>query len=440
MKQTTLLFFLSLLFFGCSDNDSPSKTKPIIEFINTYGGLKNDSAQSVFATNDGGYVVFGFTQSNSLDITDKAGESFDYWLLKFDANDALLWSKTFGGSNDDLGYQVIQTNDGGFAIVGKTKSDDGDVSSNEGFNDIWIVKLDATGIISWEKNYGFSGNDQGFSIIQTTDDGYFISGVLDVTASGGGGNDKSNKKHAGGDYWGLKLDQNGTKIWRRYFGGSNTDTAYDAVQTVDSGFLMIGSSDSNDVDVKNNKGTYDFWLVKVNSEGVFEWEKSFGGSEIDEARAITKTFDGNYLIVGDSRSNDQDITNSKGAADIWIIKITSDGNMIWEKSFGGSSFDASRGVQLTTDGGFLITGSTRSQDGDFDKNEGQNDLCILKISSSGNLDWQKTLGGSNIDIGYDVTELTNGTIIVVGESNSSDGDITENKGFSDLLIAKITIK
>ena len=295
-----------------------------------------------------------------------------------------------------------------------------------------------SGNISWEKSYGFPGNDLGFSIIQTLNGDFFVSGVLDVSGSGGDGNDRS--LHAGGDYWGLKLDNNGTKIWRRYFGGSFTDSAFDVVATDDDGFILIGSSDSGDVDITNNKGGYDFWIVKIDGNGNMVWEKSFGGSQIDEARSITKTNDGNYLIVGDSRSNDQDISNSKGAADMWLIKISDAGMLIWEKSFGGSSFDVARNISPTADGGFLLSGSSRSQDGDVEINKGQNDVWLVKVNNSGNLEWQITLGGTKIDFAYSAVELNNGKIIVAGESNSDDGDILENNGFTDILISKIILE
>ncbi len=176
---------------------------------------------------------------------------------------------------------------------------------------------------------------------------------------------------------------------------------------------------------------------KNRSQRKFSLGKSFGGSEIDEARSISKTSDGNYLILGDKRSRDQDNTNNKGAADIWLLKISPTGNLIWEKSIGGSNFDAGRNSSSTIDGGFLLSGSSRSEDGDFNKNNGQNDAVIIKISSEGNIDWQKTIGGSQIDVVYAVTELNNGYIIAVGDTASNDFDIIENKGFTDLLITKI---
>lgn len=441
MNKIPILLLVFYTFFGCSDSDSPSTLTPQLEFVKTLGGTKNESAQSVIKTTDGGYAIAGFTQSIDGDITDKSVENFDYWLLKFDADDNLQWTKTYGGTNDERAYKLIQTNDGGFALIGYTNSNDEDVSTNNGFDDIWLVKTDLSGNIQWEKSYGFSGSDKAFSIIQTSDNGFFVSGILDVSASAGAGNDRnSNSQHAGGDYWGLKLDANGTKIWRRYFGGSFTDAAYDAVETNDNGFIIIGSSDSDDVDISNTKGDYDFWIVKVDTNGNQVWEKSFGGSQIDEARSITKTTDGNYLIAGESRSSDADVTNPKGAADIWLIKISDDGSLIWEKSFGGNSFDVSRDITPTFDSGFIIVGSSRSQDMDVDTNEGQNDVWVLKIDNSGDLQWQKSFGGTDIDFAFSAVELNDESIIIVGESSSNDIDITENKGFTDLLITKIKLQ
>lgn len=438
----SILFIIPFLFFGCSKSDDSISLSPEIDFIKTLGGTKNESAQSVIKTNDGGYAIAGFTQSVDGDITDKFSENFDYWLLKFNANDNLQWTKTYGGSDDERAYKVIQTNDNGFAIIGYASSNDQDVSTNNGLDDIWLVKTDASGNIQWEKSYGFSGSDKAFSIIQTSDNGFFISGILDVSASVGAGNDKSanTRKHAGGDYWGLKLDANGTKNWRRYFGGSFTDSAYDAVETNDNGFILMGSSDSDDVDISNTKGDYDFWIVKIDTNGNQVWEKSFGGSQIDEARSITKTSDGNYLITGETRSNDKDVTSSKGAADIWLIKISDTGNLIWQKSFGGSSFDVSRDITPTIDNGFVIVGSSRSQDIDIGTNQGQNDVWVLKINNSGDLQWQKSFGGTDIDFAYSAVELNDESIIIVGESSSNDIDIIENKGFTDLLITKIKLQ
>lgn len=448
MKKLTFalsLVSVILLVFNCTKNDDDNggaSNSTEVDFVKTLGGSKNERGQAIVNTLDGGYAILGHTQSMDGDISNKSNESFDYWLLKFDQNDTLEWQKTYGGTDDDRGNDILQTSDGGYALIGFSKSNDGNVTENSGANDYWVSKLNASGTILWQKSYGFLGADIGNSIIQTNDNGFLLTGVLDVSASNGEGNSKSAKskfssRHAGGDYWVIKIDASGEKQWSRFFGGTFTDTPYDAIQTNDNGYLIVGSSDSNDVDIKNSKGSYDFWVIKISETGNLVWEKSFGGSQTDEARGITKSNDGNYIIVGDTRSNDLDVKNNKGAADLWAIKISPLGELIWEKSFGGSSFDVARSISKTQNGSFIISGSSRSIDGNLTDNNGQNDAWVIKIDNNGNLKWQKSIGGSNIDFAYDAVEINNKDIIVVGDSSSSNLDVSNNNGFSDLLIFKI---
>lgn len=439
LNNKLLFIVLTLIITNCSDDKIYPIIDPIedVDFVKTLGGSKNEGARSVAKTNDGGYAILGFTQSIDGDVLNKQIENDDFWLLKFDSQNILQWQKVFGGNKDDRGENIIQTSDGGYALIGSSKSDDQDATSNAGFQDVWVIKLDSSGEISWQKSIGFAGADQGYSILQTTDGGYFICGILDVTASGGLGNKKSlNKRHAGGDFWGIKLNSNGKTEWKNYFGGTNTDTCYDAIETND-GFMLIGSSDSNDVDIKNNKGGYDIWLVKINKTGDLIWEKSLGGKEIDAAYKILPTSDNNFILAGETRSDDLDITNQNGAADIWVLKIDPQGNIIWQNTLGGSSFDVARSVTNTQDGGYVLVGSSRSMDKDVSENKGQNDVWVIKIDDAGKMLWQKSIGGSEIDFAYGVTELHDGSIVVVGDTNSSDNDILENKGFTDLLIIKL---
>lgn len=437
-KKLLLVVFIGILLSNCSKDQHTLSiaNAPSIQVVNTYGGLKNESARSVVATSDGGYAVLAFTQSIDGDVsTTKTTVQYDVWVLKFDAQGQLQWQKTYGGTKDDGAYTMIATSDGGFIISGYNKSNDGDLDKNAGFEDVWILKLSATGTVQWKTVTGFSGSDQGLTIIQTSDGGYLAGGILDVTASGGLGNSRTAQRHAGGDYWMIKMTASGVIQWRKYFGGTNTDTCYDVVETSD-GYIMVGSSDSTDTDIKANKGSYDFWVVKINKTGTLLWEKSYGGKEIDEAYQIVETTDGNFLIVGDTRSSDQDVTTQYGGADIWAIKIDTNGKMIWEKSYGGSSFDAARAVTKVNNG-YIIVGSSRSSDQDVKSNKGQNDAWIIKIDETGRLIWQKSVGGSEIDIGYSVTQLQDQSIVVVGESSSANGDITKNKGFTDTMVIKL---
>ena len=442
IKQTIkyICFIFTALNSACDSADTSNENSISqnieIQRTLTLGGSKNESGQCVVKTSDGGYAVLGYTQSMDGDITNKIDSSYDFWLLKFNAVGQQQWQNIYGGTDDDRGQEIITTADGGFAIVGTSKSNDGDVSENSGSSDFWILKTNSLGDIEWEKSYGYSGLDNGLSILQTQDQGFLISGVLDVTSSNGEGNYNrlGSPRHAGGDYWVLKLNQMGVIQWSRFFGGTFTDTAYAINETQTGDFITVGSSDSVDVDISNNKGSYDYWVLKLSNTGDLLWEKSFGGSEIDEAKAMAPSSDGNFLIAGDSRSQDFDISTNYGAADIWMVKINTDGELLWEKSFGGGNFDGVQAIRVAQNGGFLIAGNSRSSDGDLSENKGQNDAWLFKISDHGSLEWQASTGGSNIELLMDVVELENGNIISVGNTSSSDFDILENKGFSDLLI------
>lgn len=431
-----------IVLFNCSKKEvfnitEITETTNEIDFIQTLGGSKNDALSSVKKTADGGYIVAGFTQSNDFDIDSKTNESFDFLVSKFSFDNTLEWQKTFGGSDDDRAADIVQTLDGGFAVLGYSKSSDINVSENAGAQDFWLLKISSLGSLLWEKTFGFSGTDFGTALLATKDGGFLITGVLDVSSSGGQGNAKSTAvNHSGGDYWVIKTDLTGNLEWSRFFGGSFTEIPLGIVETDDHNFIIAGSSDSDDFNISNNLGTYDFWIIKIAPTGSLIWEKSFGGSEIDEARAITTSSDGNFMVVGDTRSSDIDVSENKGAADVWIVKFSTEGSLIWEKTIGGTSFDTARAIYKTQDNGFLIAGSSRSLDNDFENN-GQNDALILKIDSNGSLLWQKTIGGSQIDFLYGITELNNKAIIAVGESSSSDQDITENKGFTDALIIQM---
>ena len=433
-----------LLFFSCNketlDNKEiikEPKNTTRIQFTKTFGGSLNDVAKAITKTADNGYAIVGYTQSNNGDITNKITEDFDVILKKYSASDVLEFTKIFGRSKDDRANSVIQTIDGGYAILGYS-SNTSEKLKNNGGKDFWVVKTNAKGNVIWEKTFGFSGNEEGMAIIQTNDHGFLLVGSIDISASKGQGNAKTtSKKHAGGEYWAIKISNRGDFKWSNFFGGSFTDTPFDVVETQHNSFIIVGQSDSTDVDVSDNLGTYDFWVIHISAKGNLIWEKSFGGSQIDEAYGISKTSDNNFIILGNTRSTDQNISNNNGGADIWLIKIDINGNLIWEKSIGGSGFDVGRSIHKTANNGFLISGSSKSTNEKF-TNKGTNDAWLLKVDNNGNLQWQKTIGGSKIDFLYDAIQINENSYVAVGETTSSDHDIITNKGFSDLLIVKIT--
>ncbi len=445
--NTTLFFFFIIIFTSCKKDDGmgapPEDDEPIptaylgeIDWIKTYGGSNVDEAVAILPTN-GGYMVLGTTQSLDGDVTGKTTTDSDFWLLKIDNAGQKIWDKTYGGSEDDVATSISPTNDGGFILSGYSRSSDGDVSGNEGFHDFWVFKIDAVGIILWSKNHGFPGSDQAFHIFQTSDGGYFVNGFMDVSASGGQGNDVRNTQHGVGDYWAIRLDANGNKLWRRYFGGTNNDRSYDALQTDDGGFLLTGASESLDFDITNPNGSYDYWVVRLNANGDLLWQKSFGGSEIDNGYSVTETTDENFIMVGDTRSSDNDVTVALGNADAWVIKFDESGNLIWQKSLGGSEFESARGIQKLSTGNYLLAGNTRSNDGDVQNNNGFNDAWVMVIDESGTLVFEKNIGGSGLDFGAQAIETPDNKILLVGNTESNDIDIPLNKGIKDFLIVKI---
>jgi len=443
------ILYMALGFFGCStDGEKRITLEPEaqnqflgeVEWVKNFGGSGEETAQAIIATTDGGYAILGFSISMDGDIVGKTTTVNDYWLLKLDAAGNLEWNKTYGGSKDDRGQSLAQTNDGGYILTGYAMSDDGDGSNNEGFHDNWILKLDASGQIEWEKSFGFSGHDHSYDIIQTQDGGFFFIGFLDITAARADGYDEKGQfltRHGVGEFWGTKIDAQGNVQWRKYFGGTNNDRAHAVVQSDDGGFVLAGFSESDDFDISDTRGSYDFWVVKIASTGDLVWERSLGGSGIEISYDIAKTTDNGYVITGNTFSNDFDVSKNNGESDVWLIKLDDYGNLIWEKTFGGTEYDAAQGVYTSLDGGFLIAGNSKSSDLDAISNMGENDLWLIKTNSNGELIWQQTFGGADLDHGFDVIENTDKSVLFVGESSSTDFPILQNKGMSDVIVIKI---
>lgn len=435
----TSILILCLLISGCSKDDNEPRFSGEITWAKTFGGSEDDVAIAVIEAKDNSYMVLGTTSSIDGDVTDKTTVENDFWLIKMDSEGHIIWSKTYGGSDDDIAQSLIQTSDGGYAIAGYSRSSDGDASNNEGFHDQWLLKLDAQGNLQWENSFGFAGHDHAYDLLQTADGGFLLSGFMDVTASGGEGNygKSAGALHGVGEFWAVKTDASGNMQWSRYFGGTNNDRSYSVVQANDGGFILTGFAESTDFNISNSKGSYDFWVIKITAAGDLVWEKSFGGSEIEESYSIAVTADDNYIIVGQSYSIDKDVTEPLGNSDAWVIKIDDDGNLLWNKNYGGPDFDVAKSIMPAHDGGFIISGNTRSATGDVSENFGENDIWVFKIDASGKLQWERSLGGTGMDFGLDAMETSDGKVIVAGETDSTDQHITENKGKKDILVVKL---
>lgn len=341
------------------------------------------------------------------------------------------WQQSLGGSSTDNANCVRQTSDGGYIIAGSSNSTDGDVSGNHGDADYWIVKLSSAGSIEWQQSLGGSNFEYAFSIAETASGQYVVAGYTyssngDVTGF-----------HGSNDYWIVKLSVSGAIIWQKCFGGAFYEGTQSFQQTTDGGFIIAGGSNSSDGDVTANYGNADYWIIKLDTAGSIVWQKNFGGSDYEGAYSVQQTSDGGYIIAGNSSSTNGDITVNHGNNDIWIIKLNSSGSLLWQKSFGGSADDYAYSIKQTSDGGYIVAGSSNSTDGDITASHGNDDAWMIRLNASGNLIWQKCFGGSQNDYAYSVSQTNDGGYIMAGYTESTDGDVSGNHGFSDYWIIKM---
>ena len=442
------IIFLGLGVMGCkSDDETPIITDPPAEFngtlawVESFGGSGIDQATAVVTTDDGAFMVVGSTYSNDGHFAGlKSSTDADYFLMRVRPDGGVDWTKVYGDDDDEIATGITKTSDGGFVISGYSRSDNCFTGSNGGFHDYYILKVDAQGNEIWCQNFGYPGSDQAQNIIETREGDLMVTGFFDVSASEGQGNEdraNSGSLHGVGEYWGIKLDADGQFFWKRYYGGSNNDRSYNVVQANDGGFILIGASESDDFDITDSKGSYDYWAVKLSAQGALQWTRSFGGSEIDIAYDISLTNEGNFMIVGDARSSDLDVDVNFGNADVWLIEINPQGNLLWQKSLGGSMFDSGKALLRMNENLYCITGSSRSNDGDVSVNNGENDAWTVVVDSSGAIQFEVAIGGSSLDFSEDVAQGVDGALLVVGNTESSDGDIIQNLGYKDILIYRI---
>ncbi len=405
---------------------------PAIEWQKSIGGSAVEEAKSIQQTTDGGYIITGYTDSNNGDVTGNHGNS-DYWVVKLAATGTIQWQKTLGGTGDDYARSIQQTSDGGYIVAGYTGSTNGDVTGNNGNNDYWVVKLSAVGSIEWQKTLGGTQNEYAYSIQQTTDGGYIIAGYTNSNNGDVAGN------HGGSDMWIVKLSSTGTIQWQKTLGGTVNDFAISIQQTTDGSYIVAGYTASSDGDVTGLQGAFDYWVLKLTATGTIEWQKTAGGSSADIAFSIHQTNDGGYIVAGVTLSNDGDVTGYHGGFgyDSWIVKLSSTGTIQWEKTLGGTNDDITWSIKQIEDGSYIAGGYTFSNDGDVSGNHGGYDVWVVKLSNTGNILWQKMLGGTGSEYALSIQQTSDGGYITAGSSSLNNGDVTENQGSSDYWVVKL---
>lgn len=351
-----------------------STLKAQVTFQKTFGGTSTDYAYAVQQTKDEGYIIAGYTLS--------FGEgNRDAYLIRTDVNGKTLWTKTYGESNTDYAWAVQQTKDDGFIFGAHSGSFD------IGSHDVYLVKTDLSGNVIWSRVYGGSSADGAYSLQQTTDGGFIIGAHVNSFGAG---------RH---DVYLIKINNNGDTLWTKTFGGDGEDRFRELHQTADGGFILV--SETLSFGVVNS----DVYLIKTDSIGNLLWTKTYGGSSSDYGYSVRQTSDGGYIIAGYTRSFGAEGT------DVYIIKTDSIGNLDWTKSYGGSSDDYGYSIRQTTDGGYIVAGYTES----FGE---AGDVYLIRIDSNGDLIWSKVFGGSQTDYGWSVKQTADEGFIIAGYTRS----------------------
>jgi hypothetical protein len=445
-----------------------------IEWQKCYGGTKGDALEEVLQTSDGGFIFSVWTDSNDGDFTENLGGK-DICLLKLDRFGKKQWQKSYGGTKDDYLKYLLQTSDGGYIFSANHGTILGDTINENA----WIVKLNQSGSILWQKNFnecnemietsdkGFivsvlidtivvqnntssffkikkvrkinqngeiewQKNIEGSKIIKTTDGNYFIY------------TESNWSKDADIRYW--KINQQGEILWEKKIGGSATDFAKNVQQTSDGGYILTGLTLSNDGDVSGNHGKFDAWLVKLNSNGEIQWQKCIGGTDFEESDLkVFQIKDGGYLVAADyTYSSNGNFIGSQGESDIWIAKLNDLGVILWEKCIGGSGGDFLSTFISTSDGGFLLSGGTNSLDGDVTGFKGgESDIWLVKINAMGNIEWQRCFGGSKMEYAEHVSvffKTSEDDFFIINNTMSNDFDVSGNHGDLDIWVVKLTSK
>ena len=364
-----------------------SQKTPVWQKI--YKGPDNETGHSVINAFKGGYLALGNKEIS--------GDT-DVYLLRVNALGNQTWETTLGGPGDDYGYSLRQSLARKYIFVGKTSS------YGAGGYDAWFVNVEEDGTPSFNVTYGGSGDDAAYSFKQTKDSRYIITGKTSSFGS------------VLGDVYLLKVNPNGVMQWQKSFGGPGTDWGKSVLQSENANYWVLGSTNSY------GYGGYDFYLVETNPEGSLVLSKTFGGTGDDFGDTIVENIDGSFILTGKTNSS------GKGSFDALIIKIDSYGNQTWNKTFGGSGNESATFSRETDDRGFLIIGDTTSY------GAGGSDIFVLKTDYEGNVEWNKTFGGPGNDYASFILETFDRGYLLIGTT------IPPKNGTRDIMMIKMDLK
>jgi hypothetical protein len=439
MKTKATLLTISSLFILvlAAYTQAPSKQWDV-----RFGGDEEDVFYDLLQTNDGGFIFAGTAESGmGGDVSQPSNGDDDYWIVKTDAGGIKQWDLRYGGAEEDYLIVIRKTTDGGYIMGGKSFSNIGGdkTQPNQGGKDFWIVKIDAAGTKQWDATFGGLDNEALFDLQQTTDGGYIMGGPSETGISG----DKTQPSQGKRDFWVVKTDANGVKEWDHSYGGNDDDYLKSLRQTSDGGYILGGSSQSDITGDKTapNMGKGDYWIVKIDAAGTKQWDLTYGGSGDEDLKSVFETTDGGYIMGGSSLSgaSGNKSQDSQGDEDYWIVKTDVNGVIHWDARFGGSDNDFLKSMQQTSDGGYILGGySASGMSGDKSQpSQGESDYWLVKTNGNGAKVWDVSFGGDGDDDLKTVQQTTDGYILGGKCTSGQSGDKTQpSQGENDYWIVK----
>lgn len=350
----------------------------------------------------------------------------------------IIWQQCFGGSNMDIPYDIIAFEDG-YIVAGGTGSSDGDISFSYGMGDGWLVRTDSIGNLLWEKTFGGSDSEEFRRILPSTDGHYYLLG----TSWSEDGDVSYDPYPDSPDYWIVKIDAEGNIIWDKILGGTKGDRLWTGAATADGGVVAIGDVSSDDGHVSVHYGGNDTWMVKLSADGELEWDYTIGTNWFDIGQAIIQTSDGGYLagsnsiILPGAIGNITCIPPSYDYVTGVLTKFDADMNVQWQRCYGGNNHDAISGIRELDDGYVFVGGSESTN---MPGHHGDVDVWVVRIDFDGNMIWQKVYGGTRFEAGHNIFKTDDGGFIVAGNTQSNNGDVSgnhSNEHYTDIWIFKI---
>ena len=411
MRKEIIIQYFAIIFL--LSVGKPANGQLVIEWQKAYGGSLSEQPFMSAPTQDGGVISAGFSISTDGDILVNQG-NYDWLIIKTDKYGNKEWARTYGGNNYDKCRAIMQNDDGTYMAFGSAHSQNGDLSQNYGSADFWLLRLDSVGNILYNTTIGGTAEEGGRAVIRTADRGWMLTGWTASNDSDIVGN------HGSKDAWLCKLDSNMNIEWNQCYGGTLEDRARAVVELPGGGYVFGGNSKSNDGQISFNHGDEDFLIARVDAMGNLMWATSMGSTGGDRIFGLTADWDGGFVGSGRNGANDGDVTDNHGAEDLWITKVDSLGNIVWMKSFGGTLDDGGFRIETTPEHGYLVTGTTRSSDGDSPGTYGVSDYWFLKLDSALNIIQNDHLGGTRADHCDDIFKSQDGGYYMSGFSLSED--------------------